>query len=76
MTIADRLVDAAIAQGPDSAAALLLRELVEAAIEADKAASMLDDLPDELLRRGRILSAFPEFGELSDLIDRAWLVAS
>ena len=76
MTLPDRLVAAAIAQGPDSAPARLLRELVEAAIEADKAASTLDDLPDEVLHRGHILAAFPEFGAMSDLIDRAWLVAS
>ena len=75
MTLPDRLVDAAIAQGPDSPAARLLRELVETAIEADRAASTLDDLPEELLRRGHILTAFPEFGRLSDTIDRAWLVA-
>lgn len=77
MTLPDRLVDAAIAQGPDSPAARLLRELVEAAREAADAAPMLDELPSELREtRGRILAAFPEFGHLSDLIDRAWLVAS
>lgn len=75
MTIADRLIDAAIAQGPDSPAARLLRELVEAAIEADRAACELDDLPRELLRKGRILTAFPEFGTLSDVVARGWLVA-
>ena len=76
MTIADRLVDAAIAQGPDSAPARLLREIVEASKAAADAAFTLDDLPEELLRRGHILTAYPEFGTLSDLIDRAWLVAS
>lgn len=77
MTLPDRLVDAAIAQGPDSPAARLLRELVEAAKDAADAASTLDDLPRELrASRGRILAAYPEFGALSDVIDRAWLVAS
>lgn len=75
MTLPDRLVDAAIAQGPDSPAARLLR-VVEAATLVALSASTLDDLPDELLRRGHILSGFPEFGALSDLIDRAWLVAA
>lgn len=74
MNIADRIVDAAIAQGPDSAPARLLRELVESAIEADRAASELDNVPEEVHRSG-ILTAFPEFGRLSDVIDRAWLVA-
>lgn len=60
MTIADRLVDAAIAQGPDSAPARLLREIVETvqnvAYEEDESGH-------------RIVPT------LADLIDRAWLVA-
>lgn len=75
MNIADRLVDAAIAQGPDSAPARLLRELVEAAKVAADAASTLDDMPEEVIQGG-ILRAFPEFGSLADLVDRAWLAAS
>lgn len=75
MNIADRLVDAAIAQGPDSAPARLLREIVEAAKAAADAASTLDDVPPEVTMGG-ILAAYPEFGTLSDLVDRAWLVAS
>lgn len=61
MTIADRLVDAAIAQGPDSAPARLLRELVEA---CERVAVAEDD------------DGSRSVPELSDLIDRAWLVAS
>lgn len=75
MNIADRLVDAAIAQGPDSPPARLLREIVEAAKAAADAASTLDDVPPEVTMGG-ILAAYPEFGTLSDLVDRAWLVAS
>lgn len=60
MTIADRLVDSAIAQGPDSAAARLLRELVE---RADEWAREQDD-------NGVLFAP-----DLADLIDRAWLVA-
>lgn len=74
MTLPDRLVDAAIAQGPDSAPARLLRELVDAAHAASLAASTLDDISEEILLGG-ILAAYPEFGALSDVIDRAWLVA-
>lgn len=74
MNIADRLVDAAIAQGPDSAPARLLRELVEAASAAALAASTLDDVPPEVTLGG-FLAAYPEFGALSDVIDRAWLVS-
>lgn len=74
MTLPDRLVDAAIAGGPDCAAARLLRELVEAASAAAIAASTLDDVPPEVTLGG-ILAAYPEFGILSDVIDRAWLVA-
>ena len=73
--IAQRLVDAAVAQGADSPAARLLVDIVEAASEAATAASTLDDMPEELLRRGHILAAFPEFGALADAIDRAWLTA-
>lgn len=61
MTLPDRLVDAAIAQGPDSAAARLLRELVET---ADRIGHEEDDMGVRLAP------------DLADLIDRAWLVAS
>lgn len=61
MTIADRLVDAAIAQGPDSAPARLLREIVE---QVEAVAREEDDVGIRIAP------------ELSDLIDRAWLVAS
>lgn len=61
MSIADRLVDAAIAQGPDSAPARLLRELVETTVRL----TVVED--DDGSR---------SVPELSDLIDRAWLVAS
>lgn len=61
MTIADRLVDAAIAQGPDSAPARLLREIVAAAAQ---------------WAREEDSDGTPVAPDLSDLIDRAWLVAS
>lgn len=60
MTLPDRLVDAAIAQGPDSAPARLLRELVEA---VERVANEEDEMGVRIVP------------ELADLIDRGWLVA-
>lgn len=60
MAIADRLVDAAIAQGPDSPAAALLRELVD---EAERCARAEGD------------DGAPLSPDLAALIERAWLVS-
>jgi hypothetical protein len=75
MTIPDRLVAAAIAQGADSPAARLIVDILEASRTAMLAISELEaPLPEELTH-GNLLESFPEVGALTDLLDRAWIVA-
>lgn len=75
MTIPDRLVSAAITQGADSPAARLIVDILEAARTAMVAISELEaPLPEELTH-GNLLESFPEVGALTDLLDRAWIVA-